>query len=43
MVTHSHEGSIGNLSLEEIRVKLDLAGSKFDFKRINQAIESLLN
>lgn len=42
MVVHTHEGSIGNLSLEEIRVKLDLAGSKFDFVRIDTALATLL-
>ena len=43
MVAHSHEGSIGNLSLDEIRTKLTLARAKFDFKTMNQAIDTLLN
>jgi argininosuccinate lyase len=43
MVTHSHEGSIGNLSLDEIREKLDMAKAKFNFKAINQALDVLLN
>jgi argininosuccinate lyase len=43
MVTHSHEGSIGNLSLNEIREKLDMAKAKFNFKAINQALDVLLN
>jgi argininosuccinate lyase len=43
MVTHSHEGSIGNLSLDEIREKLDMAKAKFNFKAINQALDILLN
>ena len=43
MVVHSHEGSIGNLSLDEIRTKLTLASAKFDFKTMNQAIDTLLN
>jgi argininosuccinate lyase len=43
MVEHSHEGSIGNLSLGEIRAKLDMARAKFNFKAINQAIDTLIN
>ena len=42
-VSHSHEGSIGNLSLNEIRTKLEVAKTKFDFRAINQALDSLLN
>jgi argininosuccinate lyase len=43
MVTHSHEGSIGNLSLEEICTKLALARAKFDFTTVNKAVENLLS
>lgn len=43
MVVHSHEGSIGNLSLEQINAKLALVRSKFDFDRINRAVDALLN
>jgi argininosuccinate lyase len=42
-VAHSHEGSIGNLCLAEIRTKLEFAISKFDFKEIDKAVEALLN
>ena len=42
-VAHSHEGSIGNLCLAEIRTKLEFASSKFDFKEIDKAVEALLN
>ncbi|MCM0041426.1 MAG: argininosuccinate lyase [Algoriphagus sp.] len=42
-VVHTHEGSIGNLGLPEIQVKLDQARSKFDFQKMDQAIASLLN
>jgi argininosuccinate lyase len=42
-VVHTHEGSIGNLCLPEIQSKLDQARSKFDFQKIDQAINSLLN
>lgn len=42
-VAHSHEGSIRNLCLAEIRTKLEFAISKFDFKEIDKAVEALLN
>ena len=42
-VSHSHEGSIGNLCLAEIRTKLEFACAKFDFKEIDKAVEALLN
>jgi argininosuccinate lyase len=42
-VAHSHEGSIGNLCLSEIRTKLEFASSKFDFKEIDKAVGALLN
>jgi argininosuccinate lyase len=42
-VSHSHEGSIGNLSLNEIRIKLELARSKYDFGEMDRALTSLLN
>jgi len=43
MVTHSHEGSIGNLCLPEIQSKLNQVRSKFDFQKMDQAVSSLLN
>jgi argininosuccinate lyase len=42
-VSHSHEGSIGNLSLHEIHAKLELARSKYDFGKLDRALASLLN
>jgi len=42
-VSHSHEGSIGNLCLAEIRTKLEFVCAKFDFKEIDNAVEALLN
>ncbi|MDA0314849.1 MAG: argininosuccinate lyase [Bacteroidetes bacterium] len=43
IVVHSHEGSIGNLSLNEIRAKLKLACSKFDFEGIDRAVKILID
>jgi argininosuccinate lyase len=42
-VVHTHEGSIGNLSLLEIQTKLEKARSKFDFQKMDQAVGALLN
>jgi argininosuccinate lyase len=42
-VSHSHEGSIGNLTLDEINSKLALARAKFDFSTINRAVDALLD
>jgi argininosuccinate lyase len=42
-VSHSHEGSIGNLSLHEIHAKLELARSKYDYGKMDRALASLLN
>jgi argininosuccinate lyase len=42
-VNHSHEGSMGNLCLAEIRTKLEFVCAKFDFKEIDNAVEALLN
>jgi len=41
-VSHSHEGSIGNLSLAEIKVKLQKSRLKFDFETQHKAITELL-
>jgi len=41
-VVHSHEGSIGNLCLEEIQFKLKQAELNFDFSKMDQAFEDLL-
>ncbi|MFN3996350.1 argininosuccinate lyase [Algoriphagus sp.] len=39
---HTHEGSIGNLCLEEIKLKMDSAIKNFDFDLMDQRIQSLL-
>lgn len=39
---HTHEGSIGNLCLEEIKSKLKQADQEFDFKKIEAAYQKLL-
>ncbi|MGY6744311.1 MAG: argininosuccinate lyase [Cecembia sp.] len=41
-VNHSHEGSIGNLCLEEIKGKMQLALDQFDFDKVSKKIEGLL-
>jgi argininosuccinate lyase len=41
-VTHTHEGSIGNLCLDEIKGKMKHAVSNFDFDKTDKAIEKLL-
>jgi len=41
-VTHTHEGSIGNLSTARIKIMFDKAMSKFDFERKNECIDRLL-
>ena len=42
ILTHTHEGSIGNLNLNLIKNKMEKAITSFDFKAIDTAIESLL-
>lgn len=41
-LNHTHEGSIGNLSLTEIQAKMALATQLFDFQKIDAAYEKLL-
>jgi argininosuccinate lyase len=41
-VQHTHEGSIGNLCLEEIGKSMDQVISKFNFEKVNQALSELL-
>jgi len=41
-VAHTHEGSIGNLSLNEIKEKMNKAVSKFDFEKVDMALKNLL-
>ncbi len=42
ILTHTHEGSIGNLNLDLIKNKMEKAITSFDFKAIDAAVESLL-
>ncbi len=41
-IQHTHEGSIGNLCLDEIRIKKQNAVSQFDFEQIKEAKQRLL-
>jgi argininosuccinate lyase len=41
-IAHTHEGSIGNLCNEEIRKQMEKIVSSFPFKKVNDAIEKLL-
>jgi argininosuccinate lyase len=41
-LNHTHEGSIGNLNLPEIKMKMTKAISDFDFVTVQKAIENLL-
>jgi argininosuccinate lyase len=41
-IHHTHEGSIGNLSLGPIEAKMNQVVSEFKFEKATQAIESLL-
>ena len=39
---HTHEGSIGNLCNDEVRLKMDRIAQRFSFEQVNAAIDSLL-
>ena len=39
---HTHEGSIGNLSSAEIKVKMNMITQQFDFQKIDQAYQKLI-
>ena len=41
-INHTHEGSIGNLCLEEINRSMDLIIEKFNFKNVSEALKKLL-
>jgi argininosuccinate lyase len=41
-VSHTHEGSIGNLMNEEITASFDKLIRSFDFEKVEKAIESLV-
>lgn len=42
MVSHTHEGSIGNLCNEQIRQRMQKMNEGFGFERVNKAITKLL-
>jgi len=41
-ISHSHEGSIGNLCTEEIRQQMETVKKSFEFQKVRKAIEQLL-
>lgn len=41
-VEHSHEGSIGNLCLDQIKGKMKKALDSFDFEKVEKSVEKLL-
>ncbi|MDR1866131.1 MAG: argininosuccinate lyase [Bacteroidales bacterium] len=43
MVTHTHEGSIGNLCNDRIRSKMQKIMEGFDFERVNETLRRLTN
>jgi len=42
-VQHTHEGSIGNLQNEQIKRMFDEVKSHFNFEKIDQSLEKLIN
>ncbi len=42
-INHTHEGSIGNLCLDEISAAMDQAIEKFNFKKVSDALKQLLD
>ena len=41
-LTHTHEGSIGNLQNESIKLVMNEILMRFDFKKVNEALQKLL-
>ena len=41
-LNHSHEGSIGNLQNESIKERMEDVLKRFEFKKVNTALENLL-
>jgi argininosuccinate lyase len=41
-INHTHEGSIGNLCLEEINRSMELTIEKFNFRNVSEALKKLL-
>lgn len=42
-ISHTHEGSIGNLCTKEIKDKMEKVISEFNFQKVNESIEKLTN
>lgn len=41
-ISHTHEGSIGSLKNEQIKIMMESIISRFDFKKVNDALQRLL-
>src|SRR5665647_172762 len=41
-LAHSHEGSIGNLQNEQIKIMMNKVIARFDFNKVNDALQKLL-
>jgi argininosuccinate lyase len=41
-INHTHEGSIGNLCLEDINRAMETVLERFNFKKVNEALKGLL-
>lgn len=41
-INHTHEGSIGNLQNEQIKIMMNNVINRFDFKKVNDALQKLL-
>ncbi len=41
-IAHTHEGSIGNLCTEEIKMKMERVLTAFDFKKVENTLSQLL-
>ena len=41
-MNHTHEGSIGNLQNEQIKIMMNEVIDRFDFKKVNNALQKLL-
>ena len=42
-ITHTHEGSIGNLSLDRIEARMEQVIAQFNFQKATEAIEALIH
>jgi len=39
---HTHEGSIGNLQTEQIKIMMNKVINRFGFQKVNEALQELL-